>query len=223
MNIDGTSQVGRIATEHPISTRVFARYGIDYCCGGGVPLAEACESRGLDAESVAEEIQRELDPVAGAGECWSVAPLPDLVTHILVAYHQPLKEELPRLEAMARKVLQVHADKEPEMLTELLAVYLGIRADLEPHMEKEEQILFPMIQRGQGFLADGPVAVMKEEHEQVGAALKRLREITNDYEVPPRACNTWRALWHGLAALEKELHQHIHLENNILFPRALGS
>jgi len=223
MNIHSDSQVGRIAAEHPISTRVFARYGIDYCCGGGVPLAEACESRGLDAERVMEEIQREVDPVAGAGEHWSEAPLPDLVTHILVAYHQPLKEELPRLEAMARKVLEVHRDKEPEMLTELLSVYLGIKADLEPHMEKEEQILFPMIQRGQGFLADGPVAVMREEHEVVGSALKRLRALTNDYEVPARACNTWRALWHGLAAMEKELHQHIHLENNILFPRALGS
>ncbi len=222
MNIDGATQVGRIATEHPISTRVFARYGIDYCCGGGVPLAEACESRGLDAERVVEEIQRELGPHAGAEERWGDAPLPDLVAHILLTYHQPLKEELPRLEAMARKVLQVHQDKEPEMLTELLSVYLGIKADLEPHMEKEEQILFPMIQRGQGFLADGPVAVMREEHEVVGLALKRLREITNDYEVPPRACNTWRALWHGLAALEESLHEHIHLENNVLFPRALG-
>ncbi len=221
MNIENDSQVGRIAVEHPIATRVFARYGIDYCCGGGVPLAEACESRGLDAATVMEEIRREMSPVAESGDRWNEAPLQDLVAHILSAYHRPLKEELPRLEAMARKVLQVHRDKEPEMLTELLSVYLGIKADLEPHMEKEERILFPMIQRGQGFLAEGPVSVMRDEHEAVGLALKRLREITNDYEVPPRACNTWRALWHGLAALEKELHQHIHLENNILFPRAL--
>jgi regulator of cell morphogenesis and NO signaling len=144
------------------------------------------------------------------------------VTHILVAYHQPLKEELPRLEAMARKVLQVHGEKEPQMLAELLAVFLGLKAELEPHMEKEEQILFPMIERRQGVLADGPVEVMREEHDRAGLALKRLRELTNDYEVPPRACNTWRALWHGLAALEESLHQHIHLENNVLFPRALA-
>jgi regulator of cell morphogenesis and NO signaling len=223
MNIHSESHVGRIAAEHPISTRVFARYGIDYCCGGGVPLAEACEIRGLDAERVLDEIEREMDPAVGSEDRWSEAPLQDLVTHILVAYHLPLKEELTRLEAMARKVLEVHRDKEPEMLTELLSVYLGIKADLEPHMEKEEQILFPMIQRGQGFLADGPISVMREEHDSVGLALKRLRELTNDYEVPPRACNTWRALWHGLAAMEESLHQHIHLENNILFPRALGS
>jgi regulator of cell morphogenesis and NO signaling len=108
------------------------------------------------------------------------------------------------------------------MLAELLAVFLGLKAELEPHMEKEEQILFPMIERRQGVLADGPVEVMREEHDRAGRALKRLRELTNDYEVPPRACNTWRALWHGLAALEESLHQHIHLENNVLFPRALA-
>lgn len=221
MNICSDSQVGRIAAEHPIATRVFARYGIDYCCGGGIPLFAACASRGLDTESVVEEIQKEVGPVAGSEESWTEAPLEDLVTHILAAYHRPLWEELPRLEAMARKVLQVHHDKEPEMLTELISVYLGLKSELEMHMQKEEQILFPMIERGQGFLADGPISVMREEHDQAGSALKRLRELANDYEVPPRACNTWRALWHGLAALEESLHQHIHLENNILFPRVL--
>jgi regulator of cell morphogenesis and NO signaling len=222
MNLHSDIQVGRIAAEHPLATRVFARYGIDYCCGGGVPLAAACESRGLDASRVVEEIRRESGLEVRVEKSWSDAPLPDLVEHILVAYHQPLKEELPRLEAMARKVLQAHGDKEREMLTGLLAVYRGLKAELEPHMEKEEQILFPMIERGEFFFADGPIAVMREEHDQAAFALRRLREITNDYEVPPRACNTWRALWHGLAALEASLHEHIHLENNILFPRTLG-
>jgi regulator of cell morphogenesis and NO signaling len=221
MNIHSDSQVGRIAAEYPIATRVFSRYGIDYCCGGGVPLAAACESRGLDTDSVLEEIEKEVGPVPASDDGWTGAPLEDLVAHILAAYHRPLWEELPRLEAMARKVLQVHREKEPEMLPELYSVYLGLKSELEMHMEKEEQILFPMIRQGQGFLADGPIAVMREEHEVAGTALKRIRELTNDYEVPPRACNTWRALWHGLAALEDSLHQHIHLENNILFPRAL--
>jgi regulator of cell morphogenesis and NO signaling len=221
MSIHNDSQVGRIAAEHPVATRVFARYGIDYCCGGGVPLDAACRSRGLDTGSVMDEIEREEAPRAGSEVNWSEAPLQDLVSHILVVYHAPLKEELARLEAMARKVLEVHREKDPEMLAELLSVYLGLRAELEPHMEKEERILFPMIQRGQGFLADAPIWVMRGEHDQAGLALKRLRELTNDYEVPPRACNTWRALWHGLAALEESLQQHIHLENNILFPRAL--
>ena len=139
----------------------------------------------------------------------------------LTTYHRPLDEELPRLEAMARKVFTVHQDKDPERLGAIVSVYTGLKAELEQHMEKEEQILFPMIQQGDGFQADGPIAVMQEEHESAGAALRRLRELTNDYTVPPEACNTWRALWHGLAALEESLHQHIHLENNILFPRAL--
>ncbi|HJS73313.1 MAG TPA: iron-sulfur cluster repair di-iron protein [Vicinamibacteria bacterium] len=222
MSIEYDSQVGRIAAEHPLATRVFHRYGIDYCCGGTIPLSSACASRGLVTEEVIEEIQREQSPTS-VETTWADAPLEDLVAHILTAYHLPLWEEMPRLEAMARKVLEVHQDKEPELLRELLAVYLALESELAVHMQKEERILFPMILRGQGFLADGPIFVMREEHDQAGRALKRLRELTNDYEVPPRACNTWRALWHGLAALEESLHEHIHLENNILFPRALGS
>jgi regulator of cell morphogenesis and NO signaling len=122
---------------------------------------------------------------------------------------------------MARKVLAVHGDKDRERLSEILDVYLGLKADLEQHMAKEEQILFPLIQSGQGALANGPISVMEREHDSAATALRRLRELTNDYEVPKEACDTWRALWHGLAALEESLHRHIHLENNILFPRAL--
>jgi len=147
----------------------------------------------------------------------------DLIDHILAAYHKPLTEELPRLEAMARKVIDVHRDKQPEMLPELLSVYVGLKVELEQHMAKEEQILFPMIKGGQGAMAEGPISVMAHEHDSAGSALKRLRELTDGYQVPEEACNTWRALWHGLAALEEALHQHIHLENNILFPRALRS
>ena len=124
---------------------------------------------------------------------------------------------------MAQKVLEVHGDKDPDTLSELVEVYAGLKAELEQHMVKEEQILFPMINQGQGATAGGPVSVMRHEHDSAGAALKRLRELTNSYDVPAEACNTWRALWCGFAALEESLHQHIHLENNILFPRALAS
>ena len=223
MTITTESQVGRIATEHPLATRVFARYGIDFCCGGGIPLAEACGSRGVDANAVVEEIRRELEASPTALERWDEAPLGHLVTHILTAYHRPLEEELPRLETMARKVLEVHREKEPEMLPELVSAFVKLKAELEEHMAKEEQILFPMIERGEGAMAEGPVSVMEAEHLEAGAALRRLRELTHDYQVPAQACNTWRALWHGLAALETSLHEHIHLENNILFPRALSS
>jgi regulator of cell morphogenesis and NO signaling len=213
--------VGRLAAEYPLATRVFTRHDIDYCCGGGRPLAEVCAKRGLDTEQLIDEIQREIESAPFAPERWDTAPLSDVIDHILAAYHRPLSAELPRLESMARKVLSVHGEKDPERLQALLDVYLGLECELIDHMAKEEQILFPMIRRGMGAMADGPVAVMLREHDDAGAALKRLRELTNGYQAPPEACTTWRALYHGLAVLEEDMHQHIHLENNILFPRAL--
>ena len=221
MKIELESKVGEIAAEHPLATRVFARHDIDFCCGGGKPLSSACAARGVDGESVLAEIEKELADPDTSEVRWDQAPLGDLVVHILAAYHRPLDEELPRLEAMVRKVVEVHGDKDPEMFSELLSVFLGLKAELVDHMAKEEEILFPMIKRGDGAMADGPISVMEQEHESAGAALRRIRELTGGFEVPEEACNTWRALWHGLAALEESLHQHIHLENNILFPRAL--
>ncbi|MDF1544517.1 MAG: iron-sulfur cluster repair di-iron protein [bacterium] len=217
-----TSTVASLATEHPLATRVFVRHGIDFCCGGGRPLKEVCEEKGLDVSQVLEEIQLELASANKPEHRWDSEPLDKLIQHILETYHRPLDEELPRLEEMAAKVLDVHRDKDPQRLAELVTVYGGLKAELENHMAKEEQILFPMILRGQGAMAEGPISVMEQEHESAGAALGRLRELTDGYEVPAEACNTWRALWHGLKALEQSLHQHIHLENNILFPRALA-
>jgi regulator of cell morphogenesis and NO signaling len=220
MAITEDTRVGQLATEHPLATRVFARHGIDYCCGGGRPLGKVCRAKGLEVEAVLDEIRRELDTSEPSGERWDQAPVGDLIDHILTAYHQPLCEELPRLESMAKKVYEVHREKAPEQLAEILSVFQGMKAELDQHLAKEEQILFPMIRSGQGAMATGPISVMQHEHESAGAALARLRELTNDYQVPAEACNTWRALWHGLAALEDALHRHIHLENNILFPRA---
>jgi len=220
MTMDTMNTVGEIATEHPLATRVFARHGIDFCCGGGVSLKEACETRGLDLDVVKAEIEKETGEGPNDTRRWDQEPLTDLIDHILVTYHRPLDEELPRLHAMAVKVLDVHRDKAEQALNDLLTTFQGLRAELEQHMAKEEQILFPMIRQGNGAMAGGPIQVMEAEHESAGAALARLRSLTNDYQVPEEACNTWRALWHGLQALEHELHSHIHLENNILFPRA---
>lgn len=223
MSITQETTVAHIATEYPLATRVFGRHHIDFCCGGGQPIGEVCRQQGLDPEAILEELRHEIDTSHDGEQRWDAAPLDDLIQHILSVYHSPLDEELDRLEAMARKVLDVHGSKEPVMLPELLTVYLGLKEELVPHMRKEEQILFPMILRGQGAMANGPISVMRNDHESAGAALKRIRELTHNYQVPEEACNTWRALWHGLAALEESLNQHIHLENNILFPRALAS
>lgn len=215
--------VGRIAASAPLATRVFARHGIDYCCGGGAPLEQACRRRELPVDRVLEEIHAETRGADADAGSWDGAPLPDLIEHILATYHRPLDEELPRIEAMARKVHAVHGDKDPERLGGIVETYLALKDDLEPHMMKEERILFPMILAGNGAMAGGPVEVMRHEHDHAGELLRRLRALTDDYTVPAGACNTWTALWHALADLERSLHEHIHLENNILFPRALGS
>lgn len=223
MTIDGDRTVAELATEHMATTRVFTRHGIDYCCAGDMTLKEVCEGRDLDPEVVLDAIREELASNQGSEERWDEAPLDALVEHIVVAYHGPLRRELPRLEEMARRVCDAHRDKEPDLLPELLSVYLTLEAELREHMMKEEEILFPMITRGEGFMAEAPVSVMEDEHRVAAEALRYLRRLTDGYRVPAAACATWRALWQGLAALEESLHRHIHLENNILFPRALAS
>jgi regulator of cell morphogenesis and NO signaling len=223
MTVTADRTVGELAVEHPLATRVFARHRIDFCCGGGKPLSEACAKRNLDVEVILAEIEKELTRNDASAQRWDEAPLNDLIEFILFNYHRPLDEELPRIETMADKVLKVHGEKDPETLSGILSTFRALKAELEQHMAKEEQILFPMIQQGQGAMTGGPISVMEHEHESAGAALAQLRKLTNDYVVPEAACNTWRALWHGLEALEESLHQHIHLENNILFPRALSS
>jgi regulator of cell morphogenesis and NO signaling len=222
MSVTTEMPVGEIASHYPLATRVFARHKIDFCCGGGAPLVKACEKRGLNVNEILDEINQELTE-SDSTTNWNEAPLTDLIEHIVSTYHASLREELPRLEMMAKKVNAVHGDKDPERLQAIETVFCEMKAELDQHMMKEEQILFPMIANGQGEMASSPVSVMEHEHDSAGDALRKLRELTNDFTPPEYACNTWRALWHGLAALEQDTHQHIHLENNILFPRALNA
>jgi len=224
MNVTPDSRVGEIAAHHPLATRVFARHGIDFCCGGGVAIADACAKRGLDAVAVLAEIERTIAaPGAGEGDTrWDERPLDELVRHIVDRFHGPLREELPRLESMARKVVRVHGDKDPERLGALLASILDLKSELDEHMRAEEGELFPAILARAAAHA-GPAAPLTrfvDDHSRVGVELGRIRELTDDFQAPAGACNTWNALWSGLEALEADLFRHIHLENNILFPRA---
>jgi regulator of cell morphogenesis and NO signaling len=218
--ITAQSIIGEIAATHPLSTRVFARHRIDYCCAGNRELADACTKRGLDASLVISELEAEIATSGPSIVRWDQEPLTALIEHILTEYHAPLREELPRLSAMATKVRRVHGDRDPARFEAIEKTLHMLAADLESHMQKEENVLFPLIAEGNGYMADGPISVMEAEHDDAGRMLEHLRTMTNDYVPPDDACNTWRGLWAGLADLERALHEHIHLENNILHHRA---
>ena len=208
--------VGQIAAETPAAVRVFEKYGIDFCCGGRKGFVEVCASRGLDADAVITEI--EAASVRGIAEetDWRTAPLGALIDHIVSRHHVYLKTNLPRIEAMIAKVMHAHGAAVPP----IAKVFTDMKEELDSHLMKEEAILFPMI-RDTNHGALGPIRVMLAEHDSAGDALVTLRRLTQDYKTPAGACNTWKALYFELSDLERDLHRHIHLENNILFPRAL--
>ena len=216
--------VGEIVAEVPGQSRVFQAFGIDFCCQGGRTLREACARKGISAESVVEQLEA---GVARNLEEYNPAELEagELADYIVRKHHRYLREELPRLLTMAARVAQVHGGHTPS-LVEVSEVLLGLAEELALHMMKEEEMLFPCItrmSRGEpiGIALDAPIDCMLDEHVEAGAALDRLRELTNAYQPPVEACNTYRALFDGLADLENDLHHHIHLENAVLFPVAL--
>jgi regulator of cell morphogenesis and NO signaling len=215
-----TTTLAELAVTHPGAARVFFHHRLDFCCGGRRPLDEVCRERGLDPDAILDEIDAAA-PLASDLPRWDREPLPALVDHIVSTYHARLRRDLPDLIEMARRVERKHGDKAacPRGLTAHLEDMNG--AVLE-HLQKEEQILFPMIVRGVGSRAAAPVQVMEMEHDHHRASLLRLRELTDDLRPPAAACATWRALYGGLLQLEEELMEHIHLENNVLFPRALN-
>lgn len=221
-SVSRDESLASLAVKHPAASRVFHRHHLDFCCGGANSLASACAAAGLDADAVLREIQGAgLGPVDPA-VAWAERPLDELVAHILREYHAPLWPELERLEQMAEKVLRVHGDKDPARLGRLAAVVHELAEDLRQHMAKEENILFPWIQSGNGRTAGAPVSVMQREHVTAAAQLRQIEELTDRFDPPGAACNTWRALYLGLGELDRALEDHMHLENNVLFPRALS-
>jgi regulator of cell morphogenesis and NO signaling len=227
--IEPQATVGELVRERPARARVFEALGIDYCCGGKLPLGEAAARRGLDVRQIVEQLAA-ADAAAPADDVdYAAMTLTALADHIEATHHAYLRRELPRLRQLAAKVAQVHGAKD-ERLARVATVVQRLSAELSDHMQKEEMILFPMIR--QLDAADGPVAfhcgsmanpirVMEFEHDTAGNALGELRSLSDEYSPPEWACNTYRALLDGLATLEADLHQHIHKENNILFPAAL--
>ena len=221
MNAAATTTLAELAVTHPAAARVFYRHRLDFCCGGRRPLAEACRERDIDPQAILDAIEAE-NPMVGERIRWEEAPLNVLVAHIVETYHRRLRLALPDLVAMARKVEARHGAK-PECPAGLTAHLEAMYASVLDHLRKEEQILFPLIVAGMGWRASAPVHVMELEHEHHGDDLQGIRRLTNDLTPPPNACPTWRALYLGLQQLEEELMEHIHLENNVLFRRALNA
>lgn len=213
--------LAELVTTRPAASRVLHRHGLDFCCGGRERLADACAAKGLDVASVLAELAGEEER-PGESVRWDERELEELIEHLLENFHAPHREELPRLTEMAAKVERVHADKPtcPKGLAEHLR---AMTEELDLHMQKEEQVLFPMVRAGRGRMAAMPIQVMEEEHRDAGQALATLRRLAHDFVAPEEACNTWRALYLGLAEFERDLMQHVHLENNVLFPRVLLS
>ena len=215
-----TATLAQIAIDSPAAPGIFLRHGLDFCCHGQRSLAQACTEKGLDPRIVIGELEAAA-ATRGDATSWKDRPLGELIDFILERYHAPLRRDLPGLVELADKVERVHAEKPscPRGIARHLAEVL---ASVESHLGKEEQMLFPLIRSGRGAMAFMPVKVMMSEHEDHGVSLRRTRQLTADLVAPPEACTSWRALYGELIRLEADLMEHIHLENNILFPRAVN-
>jgi regulator of cell morphogenesis and NO signaling len=217
--------LGDLVTRTPAAARVFERAGMDYCCRGNRPLAEAAQAAGVDAAAIAEEIESLDSPPDHAWQSLTPTALAD---HIVATHHAYLREELPLLTALAVKVERVHGARHPE-LANVRSLVGMLRADLDPHLDKEERVLFPAIR---ALMTDGsrefafgavanPIRMMNVEHEQVAEIFEGLRRASDDYAIPADACASYRSLYERLPALELDTHVHIHKENHVLFPAAL--
>ena len=231
MTYRATTTVGELAAQLPNATRVFEKYGIDYCCGGRQSLVDACASAGIAVDAVLEQMERNSEHLPATG--YESMSQRALIDHIVTTHHAFTRDELNRLTALTQKVVSVHGARHPE-LSAVRDVFQKLREDLLPHMMKEELVLFPYIAElarcgEQGKLpapppfgtVRNPVRMMMFEHEAAGALLQELKRLTSNYTAPADGCISYRTLYATLANLESDLHRHIHLENNILFVRAI--
>lgn len=225
MDIEMT--LAEIVDANPRATRAFERLQLDYCCGGQRSLVEACATLGLDPE----DVLRELEGTDQAPAEWAGMAMAELTDHIESTHHRFLHEEFPRLGELMAKVLSVHGANHPE-LRDVAAAFGAVREDLEPHLMKEERVLFPMIRELSGAQSSpsfhcgsisNPIRMMMLEHDRAGELLAELRRVTDDFRPPADACGSYQALFQGLADLEADTHLHVHKENNVLFPSVLSA
>jgi len=229
-----TQTVREIPLEQPSAIRVLEQFGIDYCCGGRKPLAEACAAGNLEIDSVLAVLEEAEKKPGIEVENWAGKSLERLSSHIVAKHHAYVKRELPRLAQLAQKVVNRHGSTRPE-LSVIAATLTQLDEELTHHLAKEEAVLFPYIaglersvsigtpkpRRCFGTIAN-PIAMMTQEHDAAGALIAEIRHLSGNFTTPEDACPTFHAFYDGLREFEQDLHQHIHLENNILFPLAIA-
>ena len=238
IQVDERTTVRDLVGRYPQTRPVFEEHGIDYCCGGGKSLANAAREHGRTLPELINALKKALDAPAnkaGAAERdWHTESLTELVRHIVDEHHAYMKTALLRLRSLIPTVLKAHSTQHGDILRQVHALFNDLDTDISSHLMKEEQVLFPFItaaethaQKGQPMLSAPcgsvchPIQQMEFEHENAGRVLAKLREVTCDYALPPDACPAFRTMYEELQRMEADLHQHIHLENNILFPRAI--
>ena len=236
MSLTAERTVRELALESPAATRVFEKLGIDYCCGGNKSLAEACRAANLSMDQVIDSLEM-ADQAARSVQTvrdWQREPLADLVSHITNTHHKFTRSELARISPLLDKVCSVHGKNHPE-LQEIRASFQELAQELTTHMMKEERVLFPYIVRMEEAVIQkepvlpapfgsvrNPVSMMEHEHDSAGNALRTMRQASSGYTAPSDACISYQTLYRALMDFEADLHQHIHLENNILFPRTIA-
>jgi regulator of cell morphogenesis and NO signaling len=209
---------GRVAT-------VFNKFGLDFCCNGHQTLEAACMSKDINLQEVIDDIEQLMKTDSNSEKTFNDMSLDKLIEYIYDTHHQYIYKNIPAISKFINKVANVHGKNHPETV-EIARIFGELQLELEQHMFKEEQILFPYV-KGMvledicyGSFVNGPISVMMEEHDNAGRILEELRRLSNNYKPPKDACNTFRAAYVNLQALDEDLHMHIHLENNILFPKA---
>ncbi len=208
------AKVGELASDLPGAAEVFRQNGISFCCGGGQTLAEAAENAGI----ATQDLMNTLQELVSSADREAPSEIPALIDHLLSRYHETHRSELEWLIPLAQKVEMVHGDHEEAPLG-LAQALIEMAEELDAHMQKEEQVLFPMMQQGGHPMITHPIAVMRHDHETAADLLRGIEHVTNGLTLPEGACRSWTALYTGLKKFSDDLVMHMHLENDVLFPR----
>jgi len=233
MNFNDETKVKDIALSNPAARQILEDAGLDYCCGGGKSLHEACLHADVPAREILNRLRENSKHVSPDEANWTSAPLSDLTRHVLERHHRYVREAIPRIRALLDKVGAKHGERHPE-ITGIQTLFIEVGQEMIMHMQKEEQILFPYIdalakaRSAHSSLEPpffqtvrNPIQAMMEEHDAAGELVKQIRKASSEYTPPADACTSYKALYQDLREFEADLHQHVHLENNILFPRAV--